>query len=128
MTPDRYQLAGMHAMLCLWGSVCETVRNWNGYPSSDTTYRAAFGRGGNTASLPIPDIPTIVVRLNAKVLSLPEDHLEAVTLWYAFNAKPANGRWTIADKASVLGLTEQQLRRKVTRAKVLLLASCENLM
>lgn len=120
--PDRFQLAGIHSMLCLWGAVCESMRHWNGYPSSDTTYRAFHGAGGSGRRLPIPDIPTIVVQLNAKVMALPEEQLEAVTAWYCFNSlKPA-------EKAIALGLTEQQLRRKVTKARVSLIATCENIL
>ncbi len=125
---ERYDLERMHALLYLWGRVCEQVRHWNGYPSMDTTHRALFGRGGSGSRLPIPEIPSVVVQLNAKVLTLPDEECNAVTIWYAYNANPHKGRWTLADKALVLNLTEQQLRRRVMRAKVRLIASCDNLL
>ncbi len=126
--PDRYQLAGIHHLLKWWGAVTESTRNWSGYPSSDTTYRAAHGRGGASNRLPIPDIPTVVVRVNAEVLKLPSLESEAVMIWYAFSVKEGGGYWTPADKAAALDLSEKELRQRISSAKRRLLASCETLM
>lgn len=125
--PDRYQMAGIHALLTQWGSVCEQLRNWNGYPTSDTTYRAVFG-GSAQSRIPIPDIPTIVVRLNQRILALPDEESNAVTIWYAWQLNPGGGWWSHADKALVLGITEHELRRRVRNGKVSLLRTASELL
>lgn len=124
--PDRYQMAGMNALLSQWGAVCEQLRNWNGYPTSDPTYRAIFG-GGQSSRIPIPDIPTIVVRMNQKILALPDDDSNAVTIWYAWQLNPGGGWWGPAEKALVLNITEHELRRRVRNAKERLISSCGEL-
>jgi hypothetical protein len=126
LRPDRYQLAGIHAMLTQLGAVCEQLRNWNGYPTSDPTYRAIFG-GSGQARIPIPDIPTLVVRLNAKILALPDSESNAVTIWYAWQLNPGGGWWGPAEKALVLGVSEHELRRRVREAKVRLVYEAREL-
>lgn len=119
--PDRYQMAGMDALLKRWGKVCELIRGWHGYPTSDTTYRAVFGGGGSM--LPIPDIPCVVVQINAHILRLPDDNCNAITIWYAWQCNPGGGWWSNADKAFALGLNEHTLRSRVRKGRELL---CEN--
>lgn len=124
--PDRYAMAGIHALLSQWGSVCEKIRNWNGYPTSDTTYRAVFG-GSGQARIPIPDIPTIVVKMNQKIMALPDIESNAVTIWYAWQLNPGGGWWGPAEKALVLNISEHELRKRVRMAKERLLARCGDL-
>lgn len=119
---DRYQMAGMHALLSQWGAVCEQIRNWNGFPTSS----AFCGRGGGS-HIPIPDIPTIVIRINAKVLALPDAESNAVTIWYAWQLNPGGGWWGPAEKALVLGVSEHELRRRVREAKVRLVTRAAEL-
>lgn len=118
LRPDRYQMAGMDAWLKRWGKVCELIRGWHGYPTSDTTYRAVFGGGG--AMLPIPDIPSTVILINSHILGLPDENSNAVTIWYAWSLNPGGGWWSVADKALVLGINEHTLRSRVRRGKEIL--------
>lgn len=106
---DGHSFAVMRAILTRWGAICEVARSWNGYPTSDTTYRAAFGHGGGKR-LPIPNIPAFATQLSEAVMKLPTDEGNAVTIWYAhhFNAE---GRWIEAgDKALLLGTTFRALK------------------
>jgi hypothetical protein len=122
LRPDRYQLAGIHALLSQWGAVCEQLRHWNGYPTVTSFLQEAGG-----ARFPIPDIPAIVVRMNQKILALPDDESNAVTIWYAWQLNPGGGWWGPADKALVLGVSEHELRRRVREAKVRLVYSAQEL-
>jgi hypothetical protein len=109
---DNHQMSVMRAVLTKWGAICELSRNWNGYPTSDTTYRAAFGRGGGKR-LPIPNIPAFATLTSGEVMKLPDDEGNAVTIWYAhhFNAQ---GQWlTGADKAMLLHVCPRTLRYRV---------------
>jgi hypothetical protein len=122
---DRYAMAGMHALLQRWGRTCELIRGWHGYPTSDPSWKAIFGSGGEM--LPIPDIQSVVIRINQKIMALPDDNMNAVTIWYAWQMNPGGGWWSTADKALVLGINEHTLRSRVRRAKELLLESAGEL-
>jgi hypothetical protein len=115
---DRYELAAIHALLSQWGAICEQQRNWSGYPT---------GHEGNGSGLPIPDIPTIAVRINQKIMALPDDEQNAVTIWYAWQCNPGGGWWSPEDKALVLGINIHTLRSRVRKAKCLLLQSAAEL-
>jgi hypothetical protein len=117
---DRYHMAAMGALLAQWGSVCEQQRNWSGYPTGH--------ENGDGSGIPIPDIPTIVVRINQKIMALPDESSNAVTIWYAFQMNTKGGWWTPTDKALVLGINEHTLRSRVRRAKELLLISAGELL
>ncbi len=102
-------MAGMRAVLKKWGAICEHVRLWNAYPSSDTTYRARLG-GGPSNRLPIPEIPSFAVQMSEQVMKLPDDEGNAVTIWYCHTFNPAGQWWSPGDKALVLGMCERTLR------------------
>lgn len=105
---DRYAMAGMRALLRKWGAICEQARNWNGYPSMDTTYRARLGPGFGQR-LPICEIPSFAVQLSREVLKLPDKQRDAVTITYAHNFN-FEGRWlTTDDKALLLGINKNTL-------------------
>ena len=108
---DRYQMAGMRALLRKWGSICEQARNWNGYPSMDTTYRARLGPG-YAKRLPICEIPSFAVQLSHEVMRLPDMERDAVTIWYCHTFNFA-GQWlSNRDKALLLGIAEDTLRTR----------------
>lgn len=110
-TTDRYAMAGARNALRAWGAICERVRMYNSYPNSDTTYRAVMGRGGDGSHrLPIPDIPTFAVQLSAKVLELPDNEGNAVTLMYCYTFNLAGQWWSNRDKAKILGVCEDTFR------------------
>jgi hypothetical protein len=117
---DRYHMAAMSALLAQWGACCEQIRNWNGF-------RTGHEDGGDGSHIPIPDIPAIVVKMNQKILALPDESSNAVTIWYAWQLNPGGGWWSHADKALVLGINEHTLRSRVRRAKELLLISAAEL-
>lgn len=119
-------MAGMDALLKRWGHVCELIRGWHGYPTSDTTHRAVFGGGGSM--LPIPDIPAVVVQINAHILKLPDDNANAVTIWYAWQLNPGGGWWGHAEKALALGINEHTLRSRVRRGREILCEKAGHLM
>lgn len=108
--PDRYQMDGMRLLLKRWGSVCELVRGWNSYPTSDTTYRAVYGGGGGR--LPIPEIPSLVIQINHYILRLPDENMNAVAITYAWQLNPGGGWWGPAEKAVALGINEHTLRSR----------------
>lgn len=118
LRPDRYSMSAMYAWLKRWGKVCELIRGWHGYPTSDTTYRAVFG--GGDAMLPIPDIPSMVIQINAYVLKLPDENMNAVTIWHAWSLNPGGGWWSPGDKALALGINEHTLRSRERRGRELL--------
>lgn len=118
LRPDRYQMAGMDALLKRWGKVCELIRGWHGYPTSDPLWKAVYGGGG--AMLPIPDIPSVVIQINAHICTLPDENSNAVTIWYAWSLNPGGGWWSQSDKALVLGINEHTLRSRVRRGRELL--------
>jgi|SRR5687768_10518437 hypothetical protein len=124
--PDRYQMAGMRALLRKWGAICEQARNWNGYPSSDTTYRAVFGGSGNR--LPICEVPSFAVQLSHEVMRLPDVERDAVTMWYCFTFNFA-GQWLAAsEKALLLGISEDTLRSRERAGRERLLFSAKRIM
>lgn len=109
--PDGLQISVMRAMLTKWGSICEASRSWNGYPSADTTYRAAFGRGGGGEKrLPIPGVPSFAIQLSAEVMKLPDEEGNAITIIYAHHFNAANEWMTPGDKARLLGIGLKALR------------------
>lgn len=124
---DRYAMDGMRLLLKRWGSVCELIRGWNAYPTSDTTYRASFGGGGDQR-LPIPDVPSVVVQINHYILQLPDENGNAVTITYAWQLNPGGGWWSPADKALVLGINEHTLRSRERRAREILCDTAGHLM
>lgn len=116
-----HALSVMRAVLTRWGAICELARGWNGYPSSDTTYRAAFGMGGAGKRIPIPNIPAFAVQMSDAVMKLPDEEGNAVTIWYAhhFNAE---GRWLEKeDKALILGIGVKALSYRVAKGRQMLL-------
>lgn len=124
---DRYQMAGMRALLRKWGAICEQARNWNGYPSSDTTYRARLGHGFSQR-LPICEIPSFAVQLSAEVMKLPDEQCHAVTIWYCHSFNFA-GQWlTASDKALLLGISEDTLRTRERLGRERLLFSAQRIM
>lgn len=109
--PDGHQISVMRAMLKKWGAICEASRNWSGYASTDTTYRAAFGAGGGGEKrLPIPGIPSFAIQLSAAVLRLPDIQCNAVTIWYAHHWNAERVWLTPEDKAKILGIDVHSLR------------------
>lgn len=120
-------MAGMNALLKRWGSVCELIRGWNAYPTSDTTHRAAYG-GGAAARIPIPDVPSVILQLNHYVLRLPDENGNAITIWYAWQLNPGGGWWGASEKALVLGINEHTLRSRVRRGREILCETAGHLM
>lgn len=111
LKPDRYAMDGMRLLLKRWGAICEQARNWNGYPSMDTTYRARLGPGYGQR-LPICEIPSFAVQLSDKVMKLPDIEREAVTISYCHTFNFA-GQWlSTRDKAMLLGICEYTLRTR----------------
>lgn len=124
--PDRYQMAGMRALLRKWGAICEQARNWSGYPSSDTTYRAVFG--GSGSRLPICEIPSFAVQLSHEVMRLPNVERDAVTIWYCHTFNFA-GQWlTVQDKALLLAISEDTLRGRERAGRERLLFTAKRIM
>jgi hypothetical protein len=120
-TTDPHSLAVIRTVLTRWGSICELARNWNGYPTSDTTHRAAFGRGGSGRKLPIPNIPSFATQMSEAVMQLPDDEGNAVTLWYCHHFNP-DGLWLEAEhKALILGVCVRTMRTRVREGERLLL-------
>ena len=124
--PDRYSMDGMRLLLKRWGSVCELVRNWNSYPTADTTYRAVYGGGG--CRLPIPDVPSLVIQVNYYVLKLPDENMNAITIAYAWQLNPGGGWWDWPDKALALGINEHTLRSRERRGREILCETAGHLM
>jgi hypothetical protein len=123
---DRYQMAGMRALLRKWGSICEQARNWNGYPTSDTTYRARLGAGYGMR-LPICEIPSFAVQLSAEVMKLPDEQCNAVTIWYAHNFNFAGAWLTVEDKALMLRISVDTLRSRERAGRERLLFTARNI-
>lgn len=124
---DRYQMAGMRALLRKWGAICEQARNWSGYPSSDTTYRARLGSGPGSR-LPICEIPSFAVQLSNQVLKLPDAERDAVTIWYCHTFNFA-GQWlSTPDKALLLGICEDTLRHRERAGRERLMFSAKHIM
>jgi hypothetical protein len=123
----KYQMAGMRALLRKWGAICEQARNWNGFPTSDTTYKARLGSGYGSR-LPICEIPSFAVQMSAEVMKLPDDESNAVTLWYAHNFNVV-GQWlTTQDKALILGVSQDTLRSRERTGREKLLFSAKHIM
>lgn len=123
---DRYAMAGMRALLRKWGAICEQARNWNGYPSMDTTYRARLGPGFGQR-LPICEIPSFAVQMSAQVMRLPDVEGNAVTVWYAHNFNMA-GQWlTAEDKAQLLGVSLDTLRSRERAGRERLLFTAKHI-
>lgn len=116
---DTYQLAVMRSVLKKWGAICELSRNWNGYPNSDTTYRAAYGRGGEKR-LPIANIPSFAIQMSREVMRLPDELGNAVTLWYAHHFNAAGVWLEPEDKAKILGVCERTLRQREREGREML--------
>jgi hypothetical protein len=124
---DRYAMAGMRALLRKWGAICEQARNWNGYPSMDTTYRARLGPGYGRR-LPICEVPSFAVQLSREVMKLPDDESNAVTIWYCHTFNFA-GQWlSTRDKALLLGICEDTLRCRERAGRERLLFTAKHIM
>lgn len=124
---DRYQMAGMRALLRKWGAICEQARNWSGYPSMDTTYRARLGPGYGQR-LPICEIPSFAVQMSNQVMKLPDEERDAVTIWYCHTFNFA-GQWlSTRDKALLLRITEDTLRYRERLGRERLLFASHKIM
>lgn len=116
---DRFQIAGIGALLWKWGQVSELSRNWTGFRT---------GHEGGGLGLPIPNIPSIVIKVGLQVRRLPDDYSNAATIWYAWQLNPGGGWWGPAEKALVLGINEHTLKSRVRRAKELILIAAPELL
>jgi hypothetical protein len=66
-------------------------------------------------------MPSVVVRMTSKINSLPDPLADAITLRYAYSMSPT-GWWKESDKAGALGLSVEQYRYRIRKAKRLLLS------
>jgi hypothetical protein len=121
---DRHEMGELIDALKRWGRYLEKLREWHGYPQIENCYKAFFGPSArHSQRIPIPDMDSEVVVLNAKILCLGDDQFEAIGIWYGLSVKETGGYWTGEEKARLLQIPFETLRSRVKAARMNLLRS-----
>lgn len=117
---ERYELQGINYELNVWGRWIEKHMDFEGYPGVSALEAWRSGRGGGLPGHKILclDMPTMVYAVHARVLQvLTEFEREAVWVWYVVRVKPDGTLWPIDHKCKKAGITEDALRKRVSRAR-----------
>jgi hypothetical protein len=117
---ERYELQGINYELNVWGRWVEKHMDFEGYPGVSALEAWRSGRGGGSPGHKILclDMPPMVYAVHARLLQvLTEYEREAVWIWYVIRVKPDGTLWPIEHKCRKAGITEEALRKRVSRAR-----------
>ncbi len=115
---ERYELQGIHRELCAWGKWIEEHADYDGHASQSASCSVELrGDGRPGHKILCLDMPVHVYAVHARVLRLPESEQEAVWIWYVIRIKPDGTIWPIAHRCRTVGITEEALRKRVSRAR-----------
>lgn len=116
---ERFKLQGINADLNAWGRWIELHMDYEGYPGINALEAWRAGRGGSPGHrILCLDMPTAVYAVHGRVIQvLTEYEREAVWIWYVVRVKPDGTIWPIEHKCRRAGITEEALRKRVSRAR-----------
>jgi hypothetical protein len=117
---ERYELQGINYELNVWGRWIEKHMDYEGYPGISALEAWRIGPGGGSPGHRVLclDMPTIVYAVHGRILQvLTEYEREAVWIWYVIRVKPDGTLWPIEHKCRKAGITEEALRKRVSRAR-----------
>ncbi len=117
---ERYELQGINYELNVWGRWIEKHMDFEGYPGVSTLEAWRSGSGGGTPGHKILclDMPIAVYAVHGRMIQvLTEYEREAVWIWYVIRVKPDGTLWPIEHKCKKAGITEEALRKRVSRAR-----------
>lgn len=122
MIDPRYEKLERRALegeLNRWGKWIERHSDYEGYPGINILQAFLMGRGGGTPGHRILclDMPTDVYSVHHRVLMLSETLQEAVWIWYVTRVKPDGTLWTVEARCRRIGITEEVLRTRLSRAR-----------
>lgn len=120
---DRLFRRALEGELNRWGKWIETHSDYEGYPGVNILVAFLLGRGGGTAGHRILclDMPTDVYAVHGRVVRLPEEQQEALWLYYVTRLKPNGTLWTLTERCVRAGVSEHQLKVRLTSARERLL-------
>lgn len=114
-----YERRVLNAELNRWGHWIEMHSDYEGYPGVNILAAYIGGSGGGSGGHRIlcRDMPSAIYATHARVLTLSEPEQEAVWIWYVTRVKPDGTLWSVAERCGRLGITEEVLRKRLSRAR-----------
>lgn len=114
-----YERRVLNAELNRWGHWIEMHSDYEGYPGVNilAAYIGGSGGGGAGHRILCLDMPTAIYATHARVLTLSEPEQEAVWIWHVTRVKPDGTLWSVAERCERLGITEEVLRKRLSRAR-----------
>lgn len=109
----------LNRLLNRWGDWMEKHGHFNGYPAINILESYI----GSDAGAPghrilCLEMPIEVYTTHARVLRLPEAEREAIWLWYVPCVKENGTIWTVRERCELTGISEESLRKRVSRARM----------
>lgn len=116
---DKLFRRALEGELNRWGKWIETHSDYEGFPGANILVAFLMGRGGGTPGHRILclDMPTDVYSVHSRVLMLSEELQEALWVYFVTRVRPDGTLWTLAARAHRIGISEEALRMRVSRAR-----------
>lgn len=115
---ERYEIQGISRELYAWGHWIEQRIDYEGFPTFSVGISLInWGSSQYGDRILCLDMPTAIYATHARVLRLPEHEQEAVWIWYVIRVKPDGTIWPIEHKCRTVGISEDALRQRVSRAR-----------
>lgn len=109
----------LNRLLNSWGNWIEKHWNFEGYPGINIL-EAFIGSDAGAPGHRILclEMPIEVYTTHQRVLRLPELEREAIWLWYVPRMKENGTIWSVRERCEVVGISEETLRKRVSRARM----------
>jgi hypothetical protein len=108
----------LNRLLNRWGNWVEKHWDFDGYPSTnilESYIGSDLGAPGHR--ILCLEMPTDVYATHQRVIRLPEDERAAIWLWYVPVTKENGTIRSIAERCEIAGITEENLRKRVSRGR-----------
>lgn len=117
---ERLERRALEGELNRWGKWIETHSDYEGYPGVNILVAFTMGRGGGMPGHRILclEMPIDVYSVHQRtVLVLNEEEREAVWIYYVTRVKPNGTLWSLGERCDRVGISEDVLRKRVSRAR-----------
>lgn len=124
---ERLLLSAIGSELRRWGAWIERNMDYEGFQDENFLLAFTHGRGGGIAGHRVlcRDMPRAIYDTHRNWLRLGEDLREAVWIYYVPHFRADGTTWEVSAKCRRADLSEDQLYRRVRRARSLLVAMVE---
>lgn len=119
---QRYERLYRKALECElnhWGKWIEKHSDYEGYPGTNILVAFLMGRGGGNPGHRILclEMPVDVYAMHGRILMLNELMQEAVWLYYVTRLKTDGTLWTVEERCSRIGISQEALWQRLSRAR-----------